>query len=57
MKKKLFEIVMKMKSSHSAALQALGFSKWFIRDHSPIHKLLTSVSFKLAVSMREGAAA
>lgn len=57
MKKQMFETLMKAKSAHSAALQALGFSKWFIRDHSPIHKLLTSVSFKLAVSMREGAAA
>ena len=57
MKAKLFKIVMKMKSNHSAALQALGFSKWAIRDYSPIHKLLTIVAFKLAVSMREGATA
>ncbi len=57
MKAKLFKIVMKMKSSHSAALQALGFSKWAIRDCSPIHKMLTIVAFKLAVSMREGATA
>ncbi len=57
MKAKLFKIVMKMKSDHSAALQALGFSKWAIRDHSPIHKVLTIVAFKLAVSMREGATA
>ncbi len=57
MKTKLFKIVMELKSNHSAALQALGFSKWAIRDYSPIHKLLTIVAFKLAVSMREGATA
>ncbi len=57
MKAKLFKIVMMMKSNHSAALQALGFSKWAIRGYSPIHKLLTIVAFKLAVSMREGATA
>lgn len=48
MKKKVFEIVMKAKSAHSAALQKLGLSKWFIRDHSPIHHLLTVAAFKLA---------
>lgn len=47
-KKKMFEIVMKAKSAHSAALQALGFSKWAIRDRSPIHHLLTVAAFKLA---------
>ncbi len=57
MKTKLFKIVMKMKFNHSAALQALGFSKWAVRDFSPIHKALTVVAFKLAVSMREGATA
>ena len=44
----MFETVMKIKNAHSAALQALGFSKWFIRDHSPIHRLLVYVAFKLA---------
>lgn len=48
MKKKMFEVVMKVKSTHSAALQALGFSKWFIRDHSPLHHLLTVAAFKLS---------
>lgn len=51
MKKQMFEILMKAKAAHSAALQKLGFSKWFIRDHSPIHKLLTTATFKLAESM------
>lgn len=52
MKKKMFEFTMAAKSNHSAMLQSLGFSKWFIRDHSPIHKLLTHISFKLAMSQR-----
>lgn len=44
----MFKAIMKIKSAHSALLQSVGFSKNFIRDHSPIHKLLTSVAFKLA---------
>ena len=53
MKEKMFKLTMKAKSAHSAALQALGFSKWFIRDHSPVHALLTKVAFHLALSMKE----
>lgn len=48
MKNKLFHLVMKAKSAHSAALQALGFSKWAVRDHSPIHALLVKLPFHLA---------
>lgn len=48
MKKKMFETLMKAKSAHSAALQRLGLSKWFIRDYSPIHRLLVYAAFKLA---------
>lgn len=48
MKEKMFILVMKAKSAHSAALQRLGLSKWFIRDYSPIHRLLVYVAFKLA---------
>lgn len=55
MKKQMFETLMKAKSAHSALLQSLGFSKWTIRDRSPIHKLLTSVTFKLAISMNNPA--
>lgn len=57
MKTMMYKTVMNAKSAHSALLQSLGFSKWFIRDHSPIHKLLTTAAFKLAVSMREEAVA
>ena len=57
MKNKMFKIVMKMMAAHSAALQALGFSKWAVRDHSPIHTLLVKVAFHLGRSMREGVVA
>lgn len=48
MKKKMFETLMKAKSAHSAALQRLGFTKWQVRDYSPIHRLLVYITFKLA---------
>ena len=57
MKNKMFQIVMKMMAAHSAALQALGFSKWAVRDHSPIHTLLVKMAFHLGRSMREGVVA
>lgn len=57
MKNMMYKTVMNAKSAHSALLQSLGFSKWTIRDRSPIHKLLTAAAFKLAVSMREEAVA
>lgn len=57
MKNMMYKTVMNAKSAHSALLQSLGFSKWTIRNYSPIHKLLTAAAFKLAVSMREGAMA
>lgn len=44
----MFETVMKIKNAHSAALQRLGLSKWFIRNYSPIHRLLVYVAFKLS---------
>ena len=57
MKNKMFKIVMKMMAVHSAALQALGFSKWAIRDHSPVHALLTKAAFHLARQMGKGVVA
>ena len=48
MKQVVFRMVMNLKSAHSAALQALGFSKDFVRDYSPIHRALSSIAFKLA---------
>lgn len=48
MKKKIFDAMMNATSAHSAALQRLGLTKWQVRDHSPIHRLLVYITFKLA---------
>lgn len=48
MKNKMFKAAMYLMNAHSAALQALGFSKWDIRDHSPIHSLIVLIAFKLS---------
>lgn len=48
MKSKMFKAAMYLMNAHSAGLQALGFSKWDIRDHSPIHKLIVLIAFKLS---------
>ena len=53
MKRKLFNLTMKVKSIHSEILQSLGISKSFIRDRSPIHTLLTKAAFHLALAMKE----
>ena len=44
----IFNTTMKLQAAHSALLQKLGFSKWFIRDYSPLHSLLVKVNFNLA---------
>lgn len=49
MKRKAFEATMKLMSAHSAALQALGFSKWDVRDYSPVHALLVKIAFHLSI--------
>lgn len=51
MKEKMFKTVMKMVDRHSAALQSLGFSKWFVRDHSLIHRSLVYVAYRLSLKM------
>lgn len=51
MKKTMFETLMKAKAAHSTALQKLGFTKWQIRDHSPIHHLLTYITFRMALNL------
>lgn len=51
MRRKAFEAVMKLMGAHSAALQALGFSKWDVRDHSPVHALLVKVAFHLSLKL------
>lgn len=41
----MFYILMKMMDKHSAFLQSLGFSKWAIRDCSPVHAVLVKLAF------------
>lgn len=48
-KKAMYELVMRLIGSHSALLMSLGFTKWQIRDYSPIRHLLDSVACHLAV--------
>lgn len=47
MKRKLFMLTMSAVNAHSAALQAIGFTKWQVRDLNPIHRLLVSIASAL----------
>lgn len=46
----MFEKVMNVKARHSAALQRLGFSKWTVRNYSPVDRLLTYVAYRLVIA-------
>ena len=48
--KKLFVILMHVKSAHSVALQMLGIEKAVARS-TPIHKLLTYVTYRIAIRL------
>lgn len=43
----LFYKIMWLVDKHSAFLQSLGFSKWAVRDYSPVHILLSKLAFHI----------
>lgn len=44
-KKSMFYTLMWLKDKHSAFLQSHGWSKWAVRDHSPVHAVLVKLAF------------
>lgn len=41
----LFSAIMRLIDKHSAFLQSHGWSKWAVRDHSPVHAVLVKLAF------------
>lgn len=48
MRKALFTVAMKAINAHSALLQAIGYTKWQVRDYSPLHHVLVAIASALA---------